>query len=136
MNKAILLGNLSRDVEMKQAGGTTIGTFTIAVNGYAKQGGGEPRVDFIDCVAFNKTAENIGKYFKKGSKIALCGRIQVDPYTDKQGNKRKRTVVIVNEFFFCASKAEETQKKENRPAAKGNDYYEDPEGIDEEDLPF
>lgn len=128
MNKVILLGNLSADPEIKYSASDPplpIARFSVAVNGYSKQGG-EKRVDYINCVGFGKTAENIQKFFKKGSKIAVCGHIQVDKYTDKQKKPQTRTVIIVDEFFFAANKTDNTSGSEP--------HFED--GIDEEDLPF
>ena len=87
MNKVELMGRLTRDPEITYGGEnnqTIICRFTVAVNRRGK----DSEADFINCIAFGKTAEFIGKYFNKGSQLALVGRIQVSQYQDKEGNKK------------------------------------------------
>jgi single-strand DNA-binding protein len=103
MNKIILTGRLTKDIELKDAGNSKVANFSLAVDRAIKQEG-KPEVDFIDCAAFGKTAEFMGKYMAKGSKIALEGRLQNDTYTDKEGKKRTHAVVIANAVEFAGPK--------------------------------
>ena len=127
MNKVILLGRLTKDPEIRQAGDTTVARFSVAVDRRYKQDGGQA-ADFPSCVAFGKTAEFISKYFRQGMKIALEGRIQTGSYTDKDGVKHYTTDVIAEVVEFAESK-----KVEDTPT--NNDWVQVPEGIEAE-LPF
>lgn len=132
MNKVILLGNLTRDVEVKFTAGDNplaIGRFTIAVT-RPYQKGKDKESDFINCVSFGKTAENIGKYFSKGNKIAVSGRLQISSYTDSNGQKRYSTDVVVEDFDFCGS-ASTASSNSPAPANKA-----DISDMGSEDLPF
>ena len=105
-NRAILGGRLTADPEMKTTpSGTNVTTFTIAVN---RKGGkdGQTQSDFIKCVAWEKSAEFICKYFGKGSSICIVGEIQVRPWKDKEGKNRYETEVKVNEVNFVDSKSD------------------------------
>lgn len=101
MNKAILLGRLTKDVELKQTpNGVSVVNFTIAVNRrFDKE-----TADFINCVAWRNTAEFIAKYFSKGSSIAIVGSLQTGSY-EKDGQKFYTTDVNVDEAYFAGSKA-------------------------------
>ncbi len=105
MNKAILMGRLARDPEVRQTqAGISVTRFTIAVNRrFSREGGQE--ADFIDCVAWREMGERIARFFKKGSMIAVVGSIQVSSW-DAQDGKRYRTEVVVDEWDFTGSKAE------------------------------
>lgn len=111
INKVILMGRLTADPELKTANsGTSVVQFTVAVNrAYSKD---EQKTDFIDCTAFNKKAEFLSKYFRKGSSVIVFGNIQIDPFTDKDGNKRKSTRIIVDELQFGESKQNKTEEAE------------------------
>lgn len=100
MNKIFLMGNLTRDVEVNYSSGANplaVGRFSLAVSRPTK----DKETDFLNCVAFGKTAENISKFFHKGSKILVEGQIQTRTYEDKSGQKRYSTDIIVNNFEFC-----------------------------------
>jgi len=105
MNKVILLGNLTRDPEIRytQSNNTAIARFTIAVSRRFKRDG-EPETDFFNCTAFGKTAEFVENYMHKGSKAALSGRVQNDNYTNKNGEKVYSTQIIVDEIEFAERK--------------------------------
>jgi single-strand DNA-binding protein len=119
MNTVNLIGNLTHDIELKQAGGTAVTNFTVAVrNPYRPD-----TADFIRCVAFGKTADLLNNYVKKGQKIALEGRIQTSKYEDKDGNPRTSTEVLVGQFHFL-------EPKRNN---ESEDETTQPEG---ESLPF
>ena len=112
MNMVILSGRLTRDVDVKysEKNGLAIASFSVACDRYDSKTK-KNIADFIRCVAFGKTAENIGNYFSKGSPILLTGQIRNEEYTDKQGNKKFSTNVIVNSFEFCGKKGEGTGKQ-------------------------
>ena len=103
MNKAILMGRLVRDPEVR-SGEMTVARYTLAVDRRFKREG-EPSADFINCVAFGKSGEFAEKYLKKGTKVAVVGRIQTGSYTNKEGQKVFTTDVIVEEQEFAESKA-------------------------------
>ena len=106
LNKVILGGRLTADVELKTTPSGVSGcTFSLAVNRkYQKEG--EQTADFINCVAWRTTAEFISKYFHKGNSLCIMGNIQTRSYTDKDGIKRSVTEVIVDEAMFVDSKSE------------------------------
>ncbi len=111
LNKVILAGRLTAEPELKQTpSGLSVLSFSIAVNRrYVKSSDGQPaqqQTDFINLVAWRKTAEFISTYFHKGSSICVTGSIQVRPWQDQQGQKRYTTEVIVDEAMFVDSKGE------------------------------
>lgn len=101
LNKVILSGRITRDLEVKQtANGNTVVTFSLAVErNFAKQGE-ERQTDFITCVAWGKTAEFIGRFFSKGRSIAIIGSLRSRTYDDKNGTKHYVTEVNVDEAQF------------------------------------
>ena len=137
MNKVILLGRLTRDPEVRYSQGaqqTAIARYTIAVDRKFKRDG-EQSADFIGCVAFGKAAEFAEKYFKKGTKLAITGRIQTGSYTNKDGQKVYTTDVVIEEQEFAESKSGGSSAPQPAPADTGEGFMNIPEGIDEE-LPF
>ena len=143
MNKVQLVGRLTRDPEIRYSQGenaTATARFSVAVNRRFKNAEGNYDADFINCVAFGKSAEFVEKYFKKGMAIGLTGRIQTGSYTNKDGQKVYTTDVVVEETEFVESKGASSADNSNnsRPApsaANNNDFMSVPDGIDEE-LPF
>lgn len=102
MNKVCLVGRMCADVELRSTNtGKSVCGFALAVDRKGKDAG----TDFIDCAAWEKTAEFISRHFSKGSRIAITGRLQTRNYEDKNGSKRKVTEVVVDEVFFCESKS-------------------------------
>ncbi len=108
LNDVKIMGNLTRDPDLKYlATGMAVCEINVACNTSwydfkAKEK--KERVDFIEVIAFGKTAEVIGEHFKKGRKILVCGSIQQDRWEDKEGKKRSKTKVKCEEFFFCDAK--------------------------------
>ena len=102
INKAILMGRLTRDPELRHTGsGTPVCSFSIAIdNGY----GDNRSTDFINCVAWNKTAEFVEKYFTKGRMIIVIGRIQTRTWQGQDGKKNYATEVVASEVSFGESK--------------------------------
>lgn len=106
MNCIVLMGRLCKDAEVRYSqAGTAVGTYSIAVDRRFKREG-EPEADFFDCVAFGKAAEFAGKYFKKGMRICVSGRVEIDTYEAKDGTKRKSTRVMIDNQEFAQSKKE------------------------------
>ena len=123
MNKVILLGRLSKDVETRytQSNNTMVASFTLAVNRRFKQEG-QPSADFINIVAWSKTAEFVSKYFKKGQQVAVVGRLQTRTWDDEQGQKHYITEVIAEEVYFADSKKEDnTQAQEQFEITSSSD---------------
>ena len=138
MNKVILMGRLTRDPEVRYTQGDNamaIARYSLAVDRRFKRDG-EPDADFINCVAFGKSGEFAEKYLKKGTKIAVVGRIQTGSYTNKDGQKVYTTDVVVEEQEFAESKnSGSSDNNQSAPANKNTDFMDIPDGIDEE-LPF
>lgn len=134
MNKVILMGRLTRDVETRYSQGNepmAISRYTLAVD--RKRGnssGNEPTADFINCVAFGRAGDFAEKYFRKGMKVAVTGRIQTGSYINNEGVKVYTTDIVVEEQEFCE------KKEQNQPnTSSGDGFMNIPDGIDEE-LPF
>ena len=107
MNNVSLIGRLTADPELKHTqSGLAYTRFSIAVDRQFVRQGEERQADFINIVCWNKTAEFVCKYFNKGRRIALNGRIQTGSYTDRDGNKRYTTDVVADNVEFCDSKPE------------------------------
>lgn len=116
MNKAILMGRLTRDPEIRYSQGenaSAVANFSLAVDRRFKRQG-EQEADFINCVSFGKTAEFIEKYLHKGSKVVVCGRIQTGSYTNREGQKVYTTDVVVEEVDFAESKASQQENGQNQ----------------------
>ena len=109
MNKTILMGRLTKDPETRytQTNNTQVTSFSLAVPRRFKQEG-QPQVDFINIVAWSKTAEFVSKYFKKGQQVGVIGRIQTRNWEDEQGQKHYVTEVVAEEVYFADSKKEES----------------------------
>lgn len=141
MNKVILMGRLTRDPEVRYTQGDkpmAIARYTLAVDRRFKREG-DQSADFIPCVVFGKGGEFAEKYLKKGTKVAVTGRIQTGSYTNKDGQKVYTTEVIVEEQEFAESKAQSNQTTQNNTQntqdGEMDGFMNIPEGIDDE-LPF
>ena len=142
MNKVMLMGRLTKDVEIRQTlNNLSVARFTIAVNRRFVKDGGQ-QVDFINCIAWRQTGEFIAKYFKKGSMIAVTGSIQTRTWDGNDGKKQYATEVVVDEAYFTGSKSENSTGGNTDFSDSGLDdlnsqYGDDFATIgDEEDLPF
>ncbi|HBI72895.1 MAG TPA: single-stranded DNA-binding protein [Lachnospiraceae bacterium] len=150
MNKAILMGRLTRDPEVRYSQGenaTAVARFTLAVDRRFKRANDSQDADFIGCVTFGKTAEFVEKYFRQGMKMAAVGRIQTGSYTNKDGQKVYTTDVVLDEVEFAESKAASQNASDYKTSGSHNDFKPEPssamgdgfmnipDGIDEE-LPF
>lgn len=149
MNKVILMGRLTRDPEVRYTPGENsfaIARYTLAVDRKIRKDG-DATADFINCVVFGRSAEFAEKYFRKGLKITIAGRIQTGSYTNRDGQKVYTTEVVVEDQEFAESKASSDSYAASHPrtsapeasmpnpgtAAEG--FMNIPDGIDEE-LPF
>ena len=107
LNKAILMGRLTRDPELRQTpNGISVVTFTLAVDRSYAKAGTEKQTDFIDIVAWRSTAEFVSRYFKKGMQVAVTGRIQTRKWKDQNDQNRVSVEVVADEVFFADSKRE------------------------------
>ena len=139
MNKCTLIGRLTRDPEVRYTQGDNamaIARYSLAVDRRFKKDGDEQTADFINCIAFGKAGEFAEKYFRKGAKIAVVGRIQTGSYTNKDGQKVYTTDIVVEEQEFAESKnSGSSDNNQSAAANKNTDFMNIPDGIDEE-LPF
>ena len=143
MNKVILLGNLTRDPEIRYSQGEkqmAVARFSLAVNRrFANDG--ETKADFFNCTAFGKSAEFIEKYFRQGSRMSLVGRIENNNYTNKNGEKVYSVQIMVEEVEFAERKSAQSNNQtqnQNQPAQTNggdDDFMNIPDGI-EDGLPF
>lgn len=136
MNKVILIGRCTRDPEVRYSQGgnaTAVARYTLAVDRQFKRDG-DQSADFINCIAFGKRGEFAEKYLRKGTKIAVVGRIQTGSYTNKDGQKVYTTDVIVDEHEFVESKASQQNGGDSAPVSSDG-FTSIPDGIDEE-FPF
>ena len=139
LNKIFIMGRLTRDPELRTTNsGTSVASFSLAVDQNYKGADGEKETDFIDCVAWRQTGEFAAKYFAKGRMAVVEGRLQIRPWTDKEGNNRRSAEVIVDNMYFGDSKRD-GDTGGARPASgpvnvSANDWQEADE--DEGDLPF
>ena len=148
LNKALLCGRLTADVELKQTtSGVSVCSFTLAVT---RRFGGRnadgapaiPPTDFINCIAWRQTAEFIARYFKKGSALCIAGMIQTRSWTDGQGQKRYATEVVAEEASFVDSRSGASGEPASANASSGG-ASSVPEAValctepyNEDDLPF
>jgi single-strand DNA-binding protein len=134
MNKIVLLGRLTRDIELRQAGETSVANFSLAVNRTFKRDG-EPDADFFNCVAFGKRAETLAQYVHKGNQLAVEGHVQMGQYTNKDGANVKTFDVMVDGFDFIGSKSE--RETQTRPEPKSETPTENFDlDLEIDDLPF
>ena len=141
MNNVQLVGRLSRDPEIRYTTGNNqmaIARFTVAVDRAYKKDG-EQSADFISCKAFGKTAEFISKYFSKGRRIGVTGRIETGSYDNNEGKKVYYTEVIANTAEFVDNKSDNnnsgSSNNNNTQQPDDNGFMNVPDGIEEE-LPF
>ena len=147
MNKVILMGRLTRDPEVRYSQGenaTAVARYTLAVDRRVSRNNqnGEQTADFIQCVAFGRSGEFAEKYFRKGTKVVVTGRIQTGSYTNKDGQRVYTTDVVVEDQEFAESKNASQNNgggfvpaDRPSPSDAGDGFMNIPDGIDEE-LPF
>lgn len=134
MNNVTLTGRLTKDVEVRTNNDSTIARFSVAVNRDYKNKDGKYDADFINCIAFGKTAEFLEKYFSKGMRIGLIGRIQTGSYNNKDGNKVYTTDVVAEKVEFVENKSDSKPEVKEQPKQEDN-FVNVPADIEDE-LPF
>lgn len=139
-NLVVLTGRLTADPELKTTqSGISVTSFSVAVNRPYRTGE-EQQTDFINVVAWRKTAEFIAKYFKKGNMIGIEGSIQTRKYTDKNGNNRTAFEVVVNNAQFVESRRDSAASQGGEQPASfsnaGADDFSDLSDVSDDDLPF
>lgn len=130
MNNFIAYGRMTKNVEIRYPQNKpdmAIGSFGVAVNRKFEK----DKTDFFNCVAFGKTAENLEKFFHKGDRILIQGEVNIDEFTDKNGNRVWATKVVVNNFDFIETKSEKGQAEK-----KDDGFLSIPDGLADEELPF
>ena len=143
MNKVILTGRLTRNPELRYTGSNIpVATFSLATNRPVTRDG-ERVADFINCIVWNKQAENLSKYQSKGNLIAVEGNIRTDSYKDKDGNTRYKTYVLVNTIEYLEAKKPENASNENTSGNNASNEESNPYAefgqqieIDTNELPF
>ena len=140
MNIVLLCGNLAKDGELRTTkDGLNVFSFTIAVSRNYKNENGESETDFINCKSFNKVAENMAKYTKKGNKILVQGKMQVSKYQDQMGETKYSTNVIVDNCTFLTKKDQPDQVVVSAPKQEEtliDPFSEDELALTDSDLPF
>lgn len=118
LNHITIMGRLTRDPELRNTGsGIPVASFTVAVDrDFSGKDGGEKQTDFIDCTAWRGTAEFISKYFAKGSMIVVSGRLEIQDWTDNDGNKRRSAKVVAASVYFGESR--KSQESTYTPTAQ------------------
>lgn len=139
MNKVVLIGRLVRDPDMRTvSSGASVTRFTVAVDRpvYNSQNGNnnnQPQADFISCVAWRKQAENIAKYCKKGSQVAVEGRIQTGSYDGKDGVKHYTTDVLADNVTFLSARSSSSNEGE-QPMPDYNESQKGPQDMPTTDV--
>ena len=140
LNKVFVMGRLARDPELRRTqNGTAVAAFTLAVDRDYKGAAGERETDWIDCVAWRQSAEFVSRYFTKGRMAVVEGKLQIRDWTDKDGNKRRNTEVLVENIYFGDSKntkpGEPATERSPNPAPPPRQEYTDMSD-DQEELPL
>ena len=141
-NKVILMGNLTRDVELRTtASGQTVANFSLAVtrSWRSQDGQQQDQTSFINCVAWGKVGEIIAQYVKKGAPLLVSGRLDQRSYEDKDGNKRSAVEVVVEDFNFVGGGRGGDNSISEAPAAGSKDVVVediDDKPIDLSEIPF
>lgn len=126
MNSVNLIGRLSNSPEIRHTtNNQVVCRFTLAVTRRFKNPAGDYEADFINCVAFGKTAELIGNYVEKGQQLAVEGRIKTGSYTAQDGSKRYTTDVVVENVYFLKSKEKPAHEQVSEQVEKQTDIFAD-----------
>ena len=126
LNHIVIMGRLTRDPELRYTQSQTpVVSFSVAVDrDFGGRDGGEKQTDFIDCVAWRSTAEFVNKYFRKGSMVAVSGRLQIRDWQDRDGNKRRSAEVVADNVYFGESRRREDDNRDSYGAGNyaGSSY--------------
>lgn len=133
MNKVILIGRLTADPTLRYTqSGTGVATFTLAVNRRFANQNGEREADFINCVAWQKSAEFVANYFKKGQEMALEGRLQVRTYDGNDGQRKWVTEVVADQIEFVGAKKNNDSNNSSAAGYSGGGSGYSPDQLGEE----
>lgn len=138
LNKVFIMGRLARNPELRRTqSGIAVASFTLAVDrDFKDKASGERQTDWIDCTAWRQAGEFVSRYFTKGRMAVVEGRLQITDWTDKDGNKRRKTEVVVEQIYFGDSKpaGQSSAPPQNYGAPPAQEYTE----LDDDDgeLPF
>ena len=141
MNKVILIGNLSRDIELKYLpnGGAIATTAIATTEKFKKQDGSQgENVLFIDLTFFGKSAETANQYLQKGSKVGISGKLKLDQWTDQQGGKRSKYSVTVESMEMLTPRSGEQRPQQSAPSQQDSqEHRQFPEmDINDDEIPF
>lgn len=145
LNVVVIMGRLARDPELRQTTtGKSVASFRIACDRGRRDANGQSQADWLDVVAWDRTAEFVCKYFPKGALIAIDGRLQTRQYQDKNGQNRTAVEIVTQNASFCGSKESTSpapQSAAQRPAAPSQRTQGEPDADyalieDDGDLPF
>lgn len=139
INNVVVVGRLTKDVELKNVGETVVSNFTLAVDKPKTKDKDHPEANWIDCVAWGKTAEFLAKYFAKGNKVGVTGSLQTRTYESSKSNtKVKVTEVFVNSVDFVESKISKEENASASPVTEPKDNQSEPNATDiiSDDIPF
>ena len=127
INNIVIQARLCKDVELRKLpSGKSVASVSVACDRDFTKEGGEKETDFIDIVAFGKTADHMASYYTKGKMIIVSGRLQIRSYTDKEGNKRRAAEVVAGSVYFGDSKK----------SSEGNSTYQAPNSYQESENPY
>jgi single-strand DNA-binding protein len=135
-NKVILMGNLTRDIELRNISeSTTVANIGLAVNRKFKTAGGEQREEtaFVDCEAFGRTADVMAKHLSKGDPVLIEGRLKLDQWQDQQGQNRSKLKVVVESFSFVGGREAGSERPTAATASRSTTNDDE---IDDGDVPF
>lgn len=140
LNQVNLIGHMTRDVEIRHTGGNqAVANVGLAVTHKWKSASGEQKEDtlFIDCEAWGRTAETLAQYTKKGDPIFLNGRLKLDQWEDKDGGKRSKIKMVIENFQFLRGKSDgDRQAAPANQSMNNNSRRTTPAALDEQDIPF
>ncbi|HEP1411792.1 TPA: single-stranded DNA-binding protein [Streptococcus pyogenes] len=140
INNIVLVGRMTKDVELRYtASQVAVATFTLAVNRRFKEQNGEREADFINCVIWRQSAENLANWAKKGALIGVTGRIQTRNYENQQGQRVYVTEVVAESFQMLESRNSQQQSGQDNSSQNDNSQpfgNSNPMDISDDDLPF
>lgn len=134
LNHIILAGRLTKDPELRRTGnGTAVTSFTLACERDRAPQGQDRETDFVDCVSWRGTAEFVEKYFTKGQMAIVSGRLQLRPWTDKEGNRHRATEIVADRVYFGGPKPDRRGEADDAGFQAPSEFAE----LDDSDkLPF
>ncbi|MEY8443331.1 single-stranded DNA-binding protein [Lactococcus muris] len=137
INNVVLVGRLVRDPKLRYTPqNTAVATFTLAVNRRFKNAQGEREADFINCVIWRQSAENLANWGKKGALIGVTGSIQVRNYENKEGQRVYVTEVLADNFQMLESNSNKSESGQSKGKQNPDTFEGSPMEISDDDLPF